>query len=108
MLWTVSAHFAMTGLHGATALTLASTFETKLLFFRQAIEMNSQTRIRSLDSQLSSLASKSAEMLRPKSLQTCRSRRLLVSIFRHLPKLKTRRQHPNGLARATTATFSTS
>jgi len=67
VLRTASAQFAMTGLHGTTTLTLAQAagiseailyvdFGDKTQLFRQAVEVNAETRLRSLDSQLSSIA----------------------------------------------------
>src|SRR5260370_17735561 len=66
VLRTASAQFAMTGLHGTTTLALAQAagisepilyvhFGNKPQLFREAVEINSETRIRSLDSQLSSI-----------------------------------------------------
>ena len=62
-----SAQFAMTGLHGTTTLTPAKAegiseailyghFRDKTGLFREAVEINSETRIRSLDNRLSSIA----------------------------------------------------
>jgi AcrR family transcriptional regulator len=62
-----SAQFAMTGLHGTTTLTLAKAagiseailyvhFGDKTELFRETVEINSETRIRSLDNRLSSIA----------------------------------------------------
>ena len=67
MLRTASAQFAMTGLHGTTTLMLAQAagipeailyvhFGDKTQLFRRAVEINSETRLRSLDSHLSSIA----------------------------------------------------
>ena len=67
VLRTASAQFAMTGLHGTTTLTLAQAagvseailyvhFGDKTQLFREAVEINSETRIRALDSHLSSIA----------------------------------------------------
>ena len=67
VLRTASAQFAMTGLHGTTTLMLAQAvgisedilyfdFGSKTQLFRKAVEINSETRLRSLDSQLSSIA----------------------------------------------------
>jgi AcrR family transcriptional regulator len=61
-----SAQFAMTGLHRTTTLTLAQAaeipenvlylrFGDKTSMFREAIEINIETRLRSLDSRLSSI-----------------------------------------------------
>src|ERR1700730_8718288 len=62
-----SARFLMTGLHGTTSLALAKTagiseailnihFGGKPRLFREAVEFNSETRLHSLDRQLSSVA----------------------------------------------------
>jgi len=62
-----SAQFAMTGLNGTTTPTLAKAagiseailyvhFSDKTELFREAVEINSETRIRSLDNHLSSIA----------------------------------------------------
>src|ERR1700681_1443614 len=62
-----SAQFAMTGLHGTTTLTLAQAagtseailyvnFGNKTELFREAVEINIEARLRSLDSHLSSIA----------------------------------------------------
>jgi AcrR family transcriptional regulator len=62
-----SDQFAMTGLNGTTTLTLAQAagiseailyvhFGNKPELFREAVEMNSEMRIRSLDSHLSSIS----------------------------------------------------
>src|SRR5258707_15809818 len=70
VLRTASAQFAMTGLHGTTTLALAQAagisepilyvhFGNKLQLFREAVEINSETRLRSLDSHLSSIAAES-------------------------------------------------
>ena len=67
VLRTASAQFAMTGLHGTTTLTLAQAagiseamlyvhFENKTQLFKEAVEINVETRLRSLDSHLSSIA----------------------------------------------------
>src|SRR6266849_2562874 len=67
VLRTASAQFAMTGLHGTTTLTLAQAagisepilyahFGNKNQLFREAVEINSETRLCSLDSHLSSIA----------------------------------------------------
>ena len=67
VLRTASAQFAMTGLHGTTTLTLAQAagmsktvlfdhFDNKTQLFREAVEINTQTRLRSLDSRVSSIA----------------------------------------------------
>src|SRR6267154_2619711 len=67
VLRTASAQFAMTGLHGTTTLTLARAagiseavlfdhFENKTQLFREAVEINTETRLRSLDSRLFSIA----------------------------------------------------
>jgi AcrR family transcriptional regulator len=67
LLRAASAQFAMTGLHGTTTLTLAQAagiseailyvhFENKTQLFREAVEINIETRLRSLDSHLSSIA----------------------------------------------------
>jgi len=67
VLRTASAQFAMTGLHGTTTLTLAQAagmskavlfdhFDNKTQLFREAVEINTQTRLRSLDRRLSSIA----------------------------------------------------
>ena len=67
VLRTASAQFAMTGLHGTTTLTLAQAagiskavlfdhFENKTRLFREAVEINTETRLRSLDSHLLSIA----------------------------------------------------
>jgi len=66
VLRTASAQFAMTGLHGTTTLALARAagiseailylhFGDKTALFREAVEINSDTRLRSLDSHLSSI-----------------------------------------------------
>jgi AcrR family transcriptional regulator len=62
-----SAQFAITGLHGTTLLALAQAtrvsqalllahFGGKTQLFREAVEMNSEARIRLLDSRLSAIA----------------------------------------------------
>ena len=62
-----SAQFAITGLHGTTTLALAQAagipeailnvhFGDKAQLFREAVEINIRTRLRSLDSHLSSIA----------------------------------------------------
>ena len=62
-----SAQFARTGLHGTTTLTLAQVvgisedilsihFGDKAQLFREAVEKNTEARLRSLDSHLSSIA----------------------------------------------------
>ncbi len=67
VLRTASAQFALTGLHGTPTLKLAklrkflrlfytSTLETKPKLFREAVEINSETRLRSLDRHLSLIA----------------------------------------------------
>ncbi len=67
VLRTASAQFAMTGLHGTTTLTLAQAagvskavlfdhFDNKTQLFRAAVEINTRTRLRSLDRRLSSIA----------------------------------------------------
>ena len=67
VLRTASAQFAMTGLHGTSTLTLAQAtgiseailyghFGSKIQLFREAVEINIETRLRSLDSHLSSIA----------------------------------------------------
>src|SRR5580700_5936299 len=67
VLQTASAQFAMTGLRGTTTLTLAQAagiseailhvhFGNKTHLFREAVEINTETRLRSLDSHLSSIA----------------------------------------------------
>jgi AcrR family transcriptional regulator len=67
LLSTASSQFAMTGLHGTTTLTLARAagvseavlyrhFGNKTQLFRETVEVNSETRLRSLDSRLSSIA----------------------------------------------------
>jgi len=59
VLRTASAQFAMTGLHGTTALALAQAagiseanlhvhFGNKTLLFREAVEINTEMRLRSL------------------------------------------------------------
>jgi AcrR family transcriptional regulator len=66
ILRTASAQFAMTGLCGTTTLALAQAagiseailyvhFGSKTQLFREAVEINSETRLRSLDSHLSSI-----------------------------------------------------
>jgi AcrR family transcriptional regulator len=67
VLRTASAQFALTGLNGTKTLTLAKAagiseailyahFGSKTRLFREAVKMNSETRLRSLDSQLFSIA----------------------------------------------------
>jgi AcrR family transcriptional regulator len=67
VLRTASAQFALTGLHGTTTLTLAQAagiskavlfdhFENKTQLFREAVEINTETRLRSLDTHLFSIA----------------------------------------------------
>src|SRR6202163_1406614 len=67
VLRTASAQFAMTGLHGTTTLALAQAagipeailyvhFGNKTQLFREAVEINAETRLRSLDSHFSSMA----------------------------------------------------
>ena len=67
LLRAASAQFAMAGFHGATMLTLAEAtgiseailyghFGNKTQLFREAVEINTETRLRSLDSRLSSIA----------------------------------------------------
>src|SRR6266851_1223535 len=67
VLRTASAQFAMTGLHGTTTLMLAQAagiseailyvhFGDKIQLFREAVEINTEMRLRSLDSHLSSIA----------------------------------------------------
>jgi AcrR family transcriptional regulator len=67
VLRTASAQFAMTGLHGTTTLALAQAagiseailyihFGNKTQLFREAVEINTEARLRSLDSHLSSIA----------------------------------------------------
>lgn len=67
VLRTASAQFAMTGLHGTTTLALAQAagiseailyvhFGSKTELFREAVEINTETRLRSLDRQLFSIA----------------------------------------------------
>src|ERR1700693_3662249 len=67
VLRTASAQFALTGLHGTATLTLAQAagiseailyahFRDKAQLFREAVEINSETRLRSLDRHLSSIA----------------------------------------------------
>src|ERR1700730_11333219 len=62
-----SAQFAMTGLHGTTTLALAQAvgiseailnvrFGSKTQLFREAVEINTEARLRSLDSHFSSIA----------------------------------------------------
>jgi AcrR family transcriptional regulator len=66
VLRTASAQFAMTGLHGTTTLALAKAagiseailyahFGNKAQLFREAVEINTEARIQSLDSHLSSI-----------------------------------------------------
>jgi len=66
VLRTASAQFAMTGLRGTTTLALAEAagiseailyvhFGNKTQLFREAVEINSETRLRSLDSDLASI-----------------------------------------------------
>ena len=66
VLRTASAQFAITGLHGTTTLTLAQAagisepilyahFGNKTELFREAVEINTEKRLRSLDSHLSSI-----------------------------------------------------
>jgi len=67
VLRTSSAQFAMTGLHGTTTLALAKAagvseailyahFGNKAQLFREAVEINTEARIRSLNSHLASIA----------------------------------------------------
>jgi len=67
VLRTVSAQFAMTGLHGTTTLTLAQAasiseailyaeFGNKAQLFREAVESSIETRLRLLDGHLSSIS----------------------------------------------------
>src|ERR1700682_3633209 len=67
VLRTASAQFAMTGLHGTTTLALAQAvgiseailyvdFGNKTQLFREAVEINTETRLRSLDTHFSSIA----------------------------------------------------
>src|ERR1700681_4663729 len=67
VLRTASAQFAMTGLHGTSTLALAQGagiseailhvhFGNKTQLFREAVEINTEARLRSLDSHLSSIA----------------------------------------------------
>jgi len=67
VLRSASAQFALTGLHGTTNLTLAQVagiseaflsiqFGNKTQLFREAVEMNIETRLRLLDGRLSSIA----------------------------------------------------
>jgi len=67
VLRTASAQFALTGLHGTPALKLAKAaeiseailyvhFGDKTQLFREAVEINSETRLRSLDRHLSLIA----------------------------------------------------
>src|ERR1700694_2644111 len=67
VLRTASAQFAMTGLHGTTTLALAQAagiseavlhlhFGNKTQLFRETVEINSEARLRSLDSHSSSIA----------------------------------------------------
>src|SRR5882724_6855906 len=67
VLRTASAQFAMTGLRGTTTLALAEAagiseailyvhFGNKTQLFREAVEINSEARLRSLDSHVSSIA----------------------------------------------------
>jgi AcrR family transcriptional regulator len=67
VLRTASAQFTMTGLHGTTTLALAqatgiseanlySHFGDKTQLFREAVEINTETRLGSLDSHLASIA----------------------------------------------------
>jgi AcrR family transcriptional regulator len=66
VLRTASAQFAITGLHGTTTLALAQAagiseailyvhYGSKTQMFREAVEINIETRLRSLDSHLSSI-----------------------------------------------------
>ncbi len=70
VLRTASTQFAMTGFHGTTTLALAKAagisepvlyvhFGSKDCLFREAVEANVQTRLRALDSRLSSIARQS-------------------------------------------------
>src|ERR1700737_4114102 len=65
-----SAQFAMTGLHGTTTLALAQAvgiseailnvhFGSKTQLFREAVEINTETRLRSLDSHFSAITAES-------------------------------------------------
>jgi Bacterial regulatory proteins, tetR family len=67
VLRTASAQFARTGLHGTTTLTFAQAagiseailyvhFGDKIRLFREAVEINTEMRLGSLDSHLSSIA----------------------------------------------------
>jgi AcrR family transcriptional regulator len=67
VLRTASSQFALTGLRGTTTLTLAKAagiseailythFGDKTQLFREAVEINSETRLRSLDRHLSSIS----------------------------------------------------
>jgi AcrR family transcriptional regulator len=67
VLRTASAQFAMTGLHGTTTAALAKAagtseailyldFGDKAQLFREAVEINTEARLRSLDRHLSSIA----------------------------------------------------
>jgi AcrR family transcriptional regulator len=67
VLHAASAQFALTGLHGTTTLALAQAagiseallyvhFGSKTKLFKEAVEINIETRLRSLDNHLSSIA----------------------------------------------------
>jgi AcrR family transcriptional regulator len=67
VLRTASAQFAITGLHGTTMLALAQAtgvsetilyvhFGDKTQMFKEAVEINTETRLRSLDGHLASIA----------------------------------------------------
>jgi AcrR family transcriptional regulator len=69
VLRTASTQFALTGLRGTSTVTLAQAagiseailyahFKDKTQLFREAVEINSETRLRSLDRHLSSIAAK--------------------------------------------------
>jgi AcrR family transcriptional regulator len=66
VLWTASAQFALTGLDGTTTLALAKAagiseailhdhFGNKSRLFREVVEINTATRLRSLDTRLASI-----------------------------------------------------
>jgi AcrR family transcriptional regulator len=68
LLRTASAQFAITGLHGTTMLALAQAtgipeavlhvhFGDKTQMFKEAVEINTETRLRSLENHLSSITS---------------------------------------------------
>src|ERR1700730_17050660 len=67
VLRTASAQFAMTGLHGTSTLALAQGagiseailhvhFGNKTQLFRESVEIDTETRLRSLDTHISSIA----------------------------------------------------